>query len=172
MDVNTIYNSILDEVENILLEACRRIQENIAEKGINATGNTSESFRVERYDGGIRLVMGGTDKRTAPLDTLEVGRPGGNVPGGFRKMKDGREDVSNTFKWILIKWAEAKGLEGFGWGAATILGRRIAKEGTLRHRNPVQVYSQPVYDAEQELVRKVSVTVTDKIHKELINIII
>ena len=171
MDVNTIYDSVLDEVENILLDACRRIQDNMAAKGINATGNTSESFRVERYDGGIRLVMGGTDKRTAPLETMEVGRPAGDVPGGFRTMKDGRQDVSNTFKWILIKWAEAKGLQDFGWGAATILGRRIAKEGTLRHRNPVQVYSQPVYDAEQELVRKVSVTVTDKIHKELLNLL-
>lgn len=171
MDVNTIYNSVLDEVENILLDACRRIRDNMAAKGINATGNTSESFRVERYDGGIRLVMGGTDERTAPLETLEVGRPAGNVPGGFRTTKAGVRDVSNTFKAILVDWARDKGIVGFGWGAATLLGRRIASEGTLRNKAPKVVYTEAVIEARDEIMRTATVTITEKIHEELLKLI-
>lgn len=166
-----IYNSVLDRVEAILNEARDSIRAEMASKGINATGNTSKSFRVERYDGGIRLVMGGESYRTAPLETLEVGRPpGGNVPGGFRMTKAGVLDVSNTFKAILVEWAKAKGIADFGWGRATMLGRRIAAEGTLRHKSPVNVYSQAVFDARNKIVQEVSVFMTDKVHNELIKL--
>ena len=170
MDTEGIMASVYELAAELLEKACQSIKEEMAAKDINATGNTSESFRVERYEGGVRLVMGGTEAKTAPLETLEVGRPAGDVPGGFRTTKDGTVDVSNTFKAILVDWAKAKGIEGFGWGAATMLGRRIAKEGTLRHRNPTNVYSRAVTDAERELVGKAAVTVTDKIHEELIKI--
>lgn len=163
-----IYNTVLDRVEAILNEARDAIRAEMAAKGINATGNTSRSFRVERYDGGIRLVMGGESYRTAPLETLEVGRPGGNVPGGFRMTKAGVLDVSNTFKAILVEWAKAKGIADFGWGKATILGRRIAAEGTLRHKNPVNVYSQAVADAMRRINDNVTVIVTQKIHDNVL----
>ena len=166
-----IYNSVLDRVEVILNEARDAIRADMASKGINATGNTSKSFRVERYDGGIRLVMGGESFPTAPLETLEVGRPGGNVPGGFRMTKAGVLDVSNTFKAILIEWAKAKGIADFGWGRATMLGRRIAEEGTLRHKSPVNVYSQAVLDAEGKIKKEVRATITALIHQELTNTI-
>lgn len=165
-----IYNSVLDRVETILNEARDAIRAEMASKGINATGNTSKSFRVERYDGGIRLVMGGESFPTAPLETLEVGRPGGNVPGGFRMTKAGVLDVSNTFKAILVEWAKDKGIADFGWGRATMLGRRIAAEGTLRHKSPVNVYSQAVFDARNKIVQEVSVFMTDKVHNELIKL--
>lgn len=164
-----IYNTVIDRVEAILNEARDTIRAEMAAKGINATGNTSRSFRVERYDGGIRLVMGGESYRTAPLETLEVGRPGGNVPGGFRMTKAGVLDVSNTFKAILVEWAKAKGIADFGWGKATIVGRRIAAEGTLRHSNPVNVYSQAVMDAMKQINDNVTVIVTKKIHDNIIN---
>lgn len=163
-----IYNTVLDRVEAILNEARDSIRAEMAAKGINATGNTSRSFRVERYDGGIRLVMGGESYRTAPLETLEVGRPGGNVPGGFRMTKAGVLDVSNTFKAILVEWAKAKGIADFGWGKATIVGRRIASEGTLRHKNPVNVYSQAVTDAMRRINDNVTVIVTQKIHDNVL----
>ena len=166
-----IYNTVLDRVEAILNEARDAIRAEMAAKNINATGNTSRSFRVERYDGGIRLVMGGESYPTAPLETLEVGRPGGNVPGGFRMTKAGVLDVSNTFKAILVEWAKAKGIADFGWGKATIVGRRIAAEGTLRHTNPVNVYSQAVLDAEDKIKKDVRVTITALIHQELTNTI-
>lgn len=163
-----IYNSVLDRVEAILNEARDAIRAEMAAKDINATGNTSKSFRVERYDGGIRLVMGGESFPTAPLETLEVGRPGGNVPGGFRMTKAGVLDVSSTFKAILIEWAKAKGISDFGWGRATMLGRRIAEEGTLRHKSPVNVYSQAVTDAVAKISDAVTVIVTKKIHDNVL----
>lgn len=163
-----IYNSVLDRVEAILNEARDTIRAEMASKDINATGNTSKSFRVERYDGGIRLVMGGESFPTAPLETLEVGRPGGNVPGGFRMTKAGVLDVSNTFKAILIQWAKDKGIDDFGWGRATMLGRRIAAEGTLRHNSPVNVYSQAVTDAVAKISDAVTVMVTKKIHDNVL----
>lgn len=164
-----IYNAVLDRVEAILENCKEAIRAEMELKDINASGNTSRSFRVQRYDGGIRLVMGGEAYPTAPLETLEIGRPGGNVPGGFRMTKAGVLDVSNTFKAILVQWAKEKGIDGFGWGRATMLGRRIADRGTLRHSNPVNVYSQAVMDAMKQINDNVTVIVTKKIHDNIIN---
>ena len=163
-----IYNSVVDKAAAIMEKAKAEIQAMMAAEDINASGRTSKSFRVERYGSGIRLVMGGTGERTAPLETLEVGRPGGNVPGGFRTTKAGVRDVSNTFKAILVKWAEEKGIVGFGWGHATMLGRRIAEKGTIRHSRPVEVYSIPVMKAKADIEKMAEVTVTNKIHVELL----
>ena len=171
VDDFSIYGTLLGEVEKILDAAKVEIQARMAAEDINASGRTSKSFRVERYEGGVRLVMGGTAERTAPLETLEIGRPAGNVPGGFRTTKAGVRDVSNTFKAILVQWAKDKGIAGFGWGHATMLGRRIAAEGTERNRNPKIVYSEEVVKARDEIMRTATVTVTDKIHEELLNLI-
>lgn len=149
----------------ILEDAKARIQENMAANGINASGRSSDSWRVEGYDGGVRLLYGNAE--TAPLETLEIGRPGGNVPGGFRMTKEGVRDVSNTFKAILIRWAEEKGIGDFGWGRATMLGRRIAERGTLRHEKPVDVYTTAVLDAAKMVGKEVTVTVTVLIHEQL-----
>ena len=132
------------EIVAILEKAKADIQRRMAEGDINASGRSSSSLVVVEYDGGVMLRYGGKD--TAPLATLEVGRPGGNVPGGFRTTKAGVQDVSNTFKAILVQWAKDKGIPDFGWGHATMLGRRIAKEGTLRHRSHVDVYTTVVED--------------------------
>lgn len=155
------------KMTEILERAKTRIQDNLAANDINASGRTSRSFRVERYDGGVRLVMGGTAERTAPLSTLEVGRPGGNVPGGFRVTKAGVVDVSNTFKAILIQWARDKHLPDFGWAEATILGRRIAEQGTNRHRNPVDVYSSVVLEAVREAGEEAVKAITEFIHESI-----
>ena len=167
-DAFGIYGTLLGRVEALLEAAKEEIRAEMEAKGINASGRTSDSFRVERYDGGVRLVMGGPE--TAPLETLEVGRPGGNVPGGFVTTKAGVRDVSNTFKAILVRWAREKGIEGFGWGHATILGRRISDEGTLRHKNPTVVYTEAVAKARDEIMRTATVTVTEKLHDELLKI--
>ena len=166
-----IYGTLISNVEKVLEAAKDEIQARMEADDINASGRTSKSFRVERYDGGIRLVMGGTAERTAPLETLEVGRPAGNVPGGFRTTKAGVRDVSNTFKAILVQWARDKGIEGFGWGHATMLGRRIAAEGTERNRNPKIVYTEAVIEARDEIMRTATVTITEKIHEELLQLI-
>lgn len=155
------------KVTELLEDAKQRIQDNLATKGINASGRTSRSFRVERYDGGVRLVMGGTSERTAPLSTLEVGRPGGNVPGGFRVTKAGIVDVSNTFKAILVRWAKEKGIADFGWGAATMLGRRIADRGTNRHLNPEDVYTSVVMQTAEEVKNGLRSVFTMSIHETI-----
>ena len=121
---------------------------NIEQKGITASGRTQRSIVVESYAGGIRLVALAGDR--APIDTLEIGRPAGNVPGEFRTTKAGVRDVSNTFKAILIRWANDKGFQ-LGWGGATMLGRRIAAEGTMRHKQHEDVYSTAVEQAAQDI---------------------
>lgn len=147
-----------------LEKAKAEIQANMEAKNINATGNTSRSFRVERYDGGVRLVMGGTAQRTAPLATLEVGRPPGNVPGGFVITKAGVRDVSKTFKAILIQWAKDKGLGDIGWGAATMIGRKIAEQGTRRYTNHEDVYSSVVLEVSEGVAKDIVKSVTAFLH--------
>lgn len=165
MDGNIIEIEIA--VTDALERAKEHIQANMATKGINASGRTSKSFRVERYDGGVRLVMGGTGQRTAPLQTIEVGRPPGNVPGGFVTTKAGVRDVSKTFKWILIQWAKEKGLGDIGWGAATMMGRKIAEQGTSRHSHPEDVYSSVVLETADTVAKDAVKAITIHIHEQL-----
>lgn len=117
------------EIVNILEELKLKIQANLSTQNIDASGRTSSSFRVDVYDGGVRLVMGG--EKTAPLETLEIGRPGGKVPAGFTE--------------ILKQWSIDKGLN-FGSEAertsfAYLLGRKIQREGTQRNKIHSDVYS-------------------------------
>lgn len=150
-------------VVDLLERAKADIQARMAAEDINASGRSSASFRVVTYDGGVMLVYGGKD--TAPLPTLEVGRPAGNVPGGFRVTKAGVVDVSNTFKAILIRWAAEKGIPDFGWGRATMLGRRIAAEGTMRHKQPVDVYTSVVMGVAEQVKDGLRSVFTMKIHE-------
>lgn len=146
-----------DDIIRILEEAKDAIQRNMATEGINATGNTSASFRVERYDGGVRLVMGGTEEKTAPLATLEVGRPGGTVPKGFTQ--------------ILYEWSIAKGIpfdkDSRRRSFAYLLGRRIRREGTLRHMHPVDVYTTIVLDVADRVKADAVKSITTAIHNQL-----
>jgi len=146
-----------DDIIRILEAAKEAIQQNMATQGINATGNTSASFRVERYDGGVRLVMGGTEEKTAPLATLEVGRPGGPVPKGFTQ--------------ILYEWSIAKGIpfdkDSRRRSFAYLLGRRIRREGTLRHMQPVDVYTTIVLDVADHMKADAVKSITTAIHNQL-----
>ena len=146
-----------DDIIRILEAAKDAIQQNMATEGINATGNTSASFRVERYDGGVRLVMGGTEEKTAPLATLEVGRPGGPVPKGFTQ--------------ILYEWSIAKGIpfdkDSRRRSFAYLLGRRIQREGTLRHMQPVDVYTTIVLDVADRVKADAVKSITTAIHQQL-----
>ena len=148
---------IADIVIEVLEEAKQRIQDNMAAKDINASGRTSRSFRVERYNGGVRLVMGGTGEPTAPLETLEVGRPAGPIPSN---MTD-----------ILVQWSKDKGIpfdrESQRRSFAYLLGRRIEREGTLRHKHNEDIYTTVVMDTAESIVGEVTVAVTKKIHEQL-----
>lgn len=140
---------LISRVTKRLEQLQQEIVGNIESKGITASGRTQRSLTVEQYDGGVRLVAKAGNR--APIDTLEIGRPAGNVPGGFRTTKKGVRDVSNTFKAILVQWAKDKGISDFGWGAATMLGRRIAAEGTLRNKRHEDVYSSAVEQAAKDI---------------------
>lgn len=125
-----------------LTECQQQIQQDMAALGINASGRSSRAFRVVVTENGVQLIYG-SEERHAPLETLEIGRPAGDVPGGFVLTKSGIVDVSKKFKSILIHWADEKGFQ-LGWGGATMLGRRIAEQGTIRHTEPQDVYSTNV----------------------------
>lgn len=131
-------NELQTTIIGTLEQTAAVIRTNMQAKDINASGRTSASIRVRAYEGGFQLVGGG--QNTAPFPTVEVGRPGGNVPGGMVLRKNGVLDVSNTFKAILMQWAKDKGID-MDWGGATMLGRRIAAVGTLRHQSNEDVYS-------------------------------
>ena len=148
---------LADIIVDALEKAKQQIQDNMAAKNINASGRTSRSFRVERYDRGVRLVMGGTGEPNAPLETLEVGRAAGPIPAN---MTD-----------ILVQWSKDKGIpfdrESQRRSFAYLLGRRIEREGTLRNKDNVDVYTTVVMDTADSIVREVTVTVTKKIHEQL-----
>jgi hypothetical protein len=71
----------------------------------------------------------------------------------------------------LVQWSRDKGI-GFGSererrSFAYLLGRRIAREGTLRHRSPVDVYTTIVTDTAEAVKADLKVMVTELIHEEL-----
>lgn len=142
----------MSELEDIIIQRLERLRTDIVARieseGITASGRTQRSLAVIPYSGGVMLAAQAGNR--APLKTLEVGRPAGNVPGGFVTTKKGVRDVSKTFKYILILWARDKGFD-LGWGGATMLGRRIAERGTLRNTNNVDVYSTLVQEAAKDI---------------------
>lgn len=140
------------------LQQCRsEIQANMASKGVNASGRTSRAFDVRKVAGGYELVLrhdiqvaipkkprgfGSVFVGTAPLETLEVGRPGGKVPSGFY--------------YIIKQWTRDKGLS---FGSETdrqrfsyFTARKIAKEGTKRNKRNVQIYKIPVNRAKADIL--------------------
>ena len=152
---STIYNSIIDEVVNILLDVRAEIQSNMESKGINASGRTSRGMQVQRYESGVRLVLAGAD--VAPLATLEVGRAGGRVPRGFTD--------------IIEQWSREKGLtfanEKDRRSFAYFTARKIAREGTERHKMPVDVYSDAVTRGVDKIKQLVNAQVTQYVHQNL-----
>ena len=158
-----------EDIVRTLQQAQAEIQANMASKNINASGRSSRAFVVRVLPTSVQLAYGSSDY-IAPLDTLEIGRPAGRVPGGFSLTRAktgkyaGKLDVSNKFKYILILWGKEKGID-LGWGGATELGRKIAYDGTDRHRNPVDVWSTPVEKAVSTLRTNVRVAIGSEIHQ-------
>lgn len=146
-------DTIDSKIFGILEQTAAVIKVNMQAANINASGRTSDSIHARAYSEGYQLVGGG--KNTAPIPTIEIGRPAGNVPDGMVQRKNGAMDVSNTFKRILLQWAKDKGID-MNWGGATMLGRRIAAVGTLRHQNNVDIYSTETRNAMTSIKEEVS----------------
>lgn len=157
---STIYNSIIDKVANILEGVKAEMQAEMQAKGINASGRTSSSLRVERYEAGVRLVMGPVGE-AAPLATLEVGRKGGKVPSGFVA--------------VIEQWSRDKGLtfpsDGDRRRFSYLTARKIAMKGTRRYEKPVEVYSEAVSRGAEEVRKLVAAEVTQYVHDGLTDII-
>lgn len=152
------------DILRILTQARDEIRANMASKGVNASGRTSRGFAVEKYDKGVRLVLNNTEKAViqceprpprglssvtvgvAPLSTLEIGREAGRVPRGFYYM------VKQWTRDKGLRFASESERQTFSYFAA----RKIAKEGTRKHREPsfrTDVYSTPVEKAKTEVMR-------------------
>lgn len=146
-------NTLETDIVRILNETKEQIRENMQARGVNASGRTSASIRVEPYEGGIRLV-GGLDARhdiddspsiygsdTAPMPTLETGRTGGAVPKGFY--------------YIIRQWSREKGLQFANEQErstfAYFVARKIAREGTKRAHNNLDIYSTPAQVAKERI---------------------
>lgn len=156
------------DILRVLNQAKAEIQSNMANKGINASGRTSRGFAVEKYDGGIRLVLrhdetaqveckprgfGSVTVGTAPLSTLEIGRPGGKVPRGFYYM--------------IKQWTRDKGLV-FGTESerqtfSYFTARKIAKLGTKRNTQHVEVYSLAMENARKEIENDIRALISTEI---------
>ena len=132
----------MDIRQNIvaILERCKAdIETNMQTQDVNASGRTVGSLAVVYDNDGLRLGLFGNAH--APLGTLEVGRAGGRVPAGFYQ--------------IIKQWTRDKGLqfvtESERGTFAYFVARKIAREGTQRHRLPLDVYSTPAKAARNEI---------------------
>lgn len=158
----------------ILAKARDDVRANMQAKGINASGRTSASIIVRETDTGVQLVGGkpgqhivsgqprGVDvlaDDTAPIPTLEIGRPGGSVPKGFY--------------YILKQWTRDKGLhfakESERQTFAYFLAKRIACEGTRRHEMPEDVYTTPAKEAAASIQKDMTLLVATEIKTALTN---
>lgn len=123
-------------IAQILLQARDEIRANMAAKGINASGRTSAALQVVQRGSQIALIK--AEGQNAPFGTLQYGRAGGRVPVGFYE--------------ILKQWSRDKGLsfanEQERGTFAYFLARKIAREGTQRHRSPrTDIYDEPLEKA-------------------------
>ena len=166
-------NALEQQILDILKQARDEIRVNMDARGVNASGRTSASVRVEKYDKGFRLI-GGTNGThpvtdyprwkgtadaadTAPIPTLEFGR------GVSTKTPP----VPRAFYYIIRQWTRDKGLnfssETERSTFAYFLSRKIAREGTERARNHIDIYSTPVMNAKD----RINVAVKTNVFKTL-----
>lgn len=161
---------LTQKVVEILENAKSRIQQNMSSNGINASGRTSESLRVEVYDGGVRLVAGG--ERVAPFFTLETGRPGGKVPKKFNSIIE----LWIADKGISVKQVPYKRQPSENWQpkytvevrslklAAGAIAHSIAERGTQRFREPKNyIYSPVIEDVKKQLSLSILLTIKQAI---------
>lgn len=145
-----------DEILAVLAQAKAEIQANMDANNENASGRTRRGFRVEEYNGGMRLILaheefaqveckpkgtGSVQVGVAPLQSLEIGRSAGAVPKGFY--------------YIIKQWTRDKGLS-FGKESerqtfAYFVAKKIAKQGTRRNAQHVKVYDIPVKKAQYDI---------------------
>lgn len=128
-----------EEIEMILDECATEIRANLESYGINASGRTSASVKVEKYDRGVRLVSRG--ENIAPFASLETG----NSPAWV--------GVNTLRQWVIekrIEFNSEQEREDF----VRALQWKIAHEGTQRHRNPNHEVTTPPIERAVEQLKK------------------
>lgn len=125
------------QIEMILDECRVDIQRNMQDYGINASGRTSSSFIVEKYEGGVRLVSRG--ENIAPFISIEQGKEPGWV--GLNTLR----------QWTINKQIEFNSEEERELFVRSVQWK-IAQEGTERFRDPnYNITTPPVIDAVEKL---------------------
>ncbi len=127
-------------MKDIGARAIQIIRDNINSKNINTTGRTANSLQFE--DTFNRLIIY-SDNTGAPISTLQYGREGGKIPINFVGIiKQWIIDKGITVQPIpfsknnprpnLRKYSEQeRGINKMAYFTA----KKIAKEGTERHKN-------------------------------------
>jgi hypothetical protein len=131
--------SAIDTAEKILDEARVRIQANMAmhyrtengERWINASGRSSDAFKVERGRDKVMLVYRGDD--VAPLFSIQ----------------DGTTGIAPIS--VLERWISDKGLNLNPWAVRTNIKKR---GGTERHVTSQDWVIQPAIDDAMEALRR------------------
>lgn len=109
-------NKTAREILNDELTALKeRIASNIMSAGMNASGRTIASMRVEVNDNE------GTLFGRRAFEVLESGRKPGKVPKGFYQI---------IYQWAIDKRIRVRNLKSFAY----LTARKIAREGTLLYR--------------------------------------
>lgn len=148
-------NSLFDRVAERLERLRADIVAAIEREGETASGRTQRSLMVVQDEKGVRLVAAAGER--APLNTLEIGRKGGKVPKGFYL--------------ILRQWSIDKGLTFASDRErntfAYLLGRRIAREGTLRDAQHVDIYSSLTEQAAREISGMLGASVKEQIKSNI-----
>lgn len=148
MENENVINYIYSKVEELKNEIIRRHKA----AGQYTTGKTASSFRVEKYDKGVRLYG------AKYAGVLERGRKPGKVPFNFMD--------------ILIKWADAKGIsfrnqtDARSW--AWCVSRKIRNEGTKMYAEgrTEDIFTTPVEELKSKLKKGIpSVFKTEIINK-------
>lgn len=141
----------LTRLKNVILANMKR-------ENVNASHRTEKSLVVVDYPGGVKLAFAAVDR--APMETLEVGRPGGAVPRGFY--------------YIIKQWSIDKGIrferESKRNTFAYFLSKRIAAEGTLRHAMPVDIYTKAAKESAKVCTRLVVDAYLEDIKTNLLKI--
>lgn len=134
---------IVADILQLLERGRAEIVANMAREGVNASGRTARAFAVRNKDGHLQIYRGEGEKKTidtphgsfavgvAPIDTLEVGVPPHTPPRGFY--------------YIIKNWTREKGLqfstERERGTFAYFVARKIAREGTRRHAQHIDIYT-------------------------------
>ena len=138
---------VREVLEEWCSEVISEIRDNLATTGTNASGRTSEGlYHTIENDGDkyvIKIISGGRDY----FESVERGRPAGNVPKGFTS--------------IIRQWMDDKGISvgddkdnaRFAYFAAN----KIANYGTELYRNGgrddiyTNVFTQKITELEKQL---------------------